>query len=262
MTTARPSLPALTKPFTGPTGQPVAVSAVLNGAASCLFIVFAITALTLVLPLDPTNPSWQLRLVGGVINGAPLALVGFVLLHGAAHLDPHHARHAVRLATARQRALLAAIGFVVLVPLQAAAIWTLLSADADQLAQRRATTEATFVTLRGAVQRAGTPEALQLEMRALRGPVISEQQIKLPIAALREQTLRTLARTESVMNQQLSGLDQKSIMELVQSGIRMGVSSLAFAFAFALGAVMGQPFSWRRLRQVRVWSSRPKPRVL
>lgn len=235
----------------------------MNGAATCLFIVFAITALTLLLPLDPTNPTWQLRLVGGVVNAAPLALVGFVLLHGAAHLDPHHSRYSVLLNTARQRALLAAIGFVVLVPLQGLAIWTLLSADADQLVQRRATAEATFVTLRGAVQRAVTPEALKLEMRALRGPTISEEQLKLPIAALREQTLRTLARSEAAMNQQLSGLDQKTIMELVQSGIRLGVSSLAYAFAFAIGAVMGQPLNLRwlrqgRFRQVRLWLSLPR----
>ncbi|MCP9884686.1 HpsJ family protein [Synechococcus sp. ATX 2A4] len=253
---ARPSLSTLTKPFSEPGSQPVPVSAVLNGAATCLFIVFAITALTLFLPLDPTNPSWQLRLIGGVINGAPLALLGFVLLHGAAHLDPQQSRYGVRLATARQRALLAAIGFVVLVPLQCVAIWTLLSRDENQLEQRRATTEATFVTLREAVQRAGTPEALKLQMRALRGPTISEEQLKLPIATLREQTMRALFRAEAVMNQQLSGLDQKAIMELVQSGIRIGVSSLAYAFAFALGAVMGQPLILRRIRKGLQWSSR------
>jgi len=106
---------------------------VLNGAATCLFVVFAITAITLFLPLDPANPTWQLRLISGVIHAAPLALLGFVLLHGAAHLDPQHFRYSLRLAKARQRALLAAIGFVVLVPLQGAAVWTLLSGEADQL---------------------------------------------------------------------------------------------------------------------------------
>ncbi len=255
MTTARPGLPA---PFSRPTGQPVAVSAVLDGAASCLFVVFAISALTLFLPLDPTNPTWQLRVVGGVIQAAPLALVGFLLLHGAAHLDPERSRYTVRLATARQRALVAALGFVLLVPLQATALWTLFTADADQLAQRRASTEATFVALRSAVGEATTPQELQREMRVLRGPAINDQQLDQPIAALRTQTLRNLDRTQAVMDQKLRGPDQKGIIELVQNGIRIGVSGLAFAFAFALGALQCRPASARRCRSVMGVFSRPR----
>lgn len=261
MSTARPSLPT---PFSRPAGPPVAVSAVLDGAASCLFVVFAITALTLLLPLDPTNPTWQLRLVGGVIQAAPLALLGFLLLHGAAHLDPERSCYAQRLATGRQRALAAALGFVLLVPLQATALWKLFTADADQLAQRRASTEATFEALRSAVGGASTPKELQREMRVLRGPAISDQQLDQPISALRAQTFRNLARSQAVMEQQLRGPDQKGIMELVQNGIRVGVSGLAFAFAFALGALKGRPPGPRRRwgRHPMDWFSRPPWRDL
>ncbi len=253
MSTARPSLPT---PFSRPAGPPVAVSAVLDGAASCLFVVFAITALTLLLPLDPTNPTWQLRLVGGVIQAAPLALLGFLLLHGAAHLDPERSCYAQRLATGRQRALAAALGFVLLVPLQATALWKLFTADADQLAQRRASTEATFEALRSAVGEASTPKELQRDMRVLRGPAISDEQLDQPISALRAQTLRNLARSQAVMEQQLRGPDQKGIMELVQNGIRVGVSGLAFAFAFALGALKGRPPGQRgRGRHLMDWLS-------
>lgn len=260
MSTARPSLPT---PFSRPAGQPVAVSAVLDGAASCLFVVFVITALNLLLPLDPTNPTWQLRLVGGVIQAAPLALLGFLLLHGAAHLDPERSCYAQRLATGRQRALAAALGFVLLVPLQATALWKLFTADADQLAQRRASTEATFEALRSVVGEASTPKELQRKMQVLRGPAISDQQLDQPISALRAQTFRNLARSQAVMEQQLRGPDQKGIMELVQNGIRVGVSGLAFAFAFALGALKGRPPGPRRRgRRLMDWLSWPRWRDL
>jgi hypothetical protein len=45
-------------------------------------------------------------------------------------------------------------------------------------------------------------------------------------------------------------------MELVQNGIRVGVSGLAFAFAFALGALKGRPSGPRRWGRHRLdWLS-------
>ena len=35
--------------------------------------MLVITAITLLLPLDPSNPTWQLRLISRVIHGASLA---------------------------------------------------------------------------------------------------------------------------------------------------------------------------------------------
>ena len=59
------------------------------GLAGLVLIVLFLTILsTSLLPLRLLDAAWQLRVGGTLINASPFPLIGLVLLHIAASLDP------------------------------------------------------------------------------------------------------------------------------------------------------------------------------
>lgn len=69
-------------------------------------------------PLQLLNPLWKLRLAGSLVKSAPFALLGLALLQIAVELGPHDPRLKSRQRLCNQLAVIAALGFLLLVPLQ------------------------------------------------------------------------------------------------------------------------------------------------
>jgi hypothetical protein len=92
------------------------------GLAGVVLIVLFLTILsTSLLPLRLLDAAWQLRVGGALINASPFPLIGLVLLHVAANLDPQDPLLLQRRRLAAQLAAAVAIGYLLLAPLLAAA---------------------------------------------------------------------------------------------------------------------------------------------
>ena len=103
-------------------GIPVLFSAPgLSVVALVLFVLFVSLVAAALFPLQLLDPAWQLRLAGTLINGAPFALLGLALLQIAAELGPHDPQLKNRARLCAQLAVAAALGFLLLLPLQTVA---------------------------------------------------------------------------------------------------------------------------------------------
>ncbi len=214
------------------------IGVILSRISIALFIVFVAVIIASALPPRLLNPTWQLRFVSSLVNNGTIAVVGYVLLWLSTLLNPGDGRLRARRDQFAAFAAAAAIGYLLLIPLQTYAAWngvnTVDSARSTQL--KRANTR--IQQLRQATKQAGSTAELQSRLRTLNGPTLSAPDLAKPIDVLRPQILTGLETAESRLRQQLGGLPPDRIWQLVQESIRVSVSALAFSFAYAAGAFL------------------------
>lgn len=224
--------------------DPAETGIILARIATALFVVFAAIVISSALPPRLLNPAWQLRFVSALVNNGTIAIVGFVLMWLAPVLAPGSGRLRARRDQLATFAVAAALGYLLLIPLQAYAAWNGVQTTNTARAQQLKAATRRIGQLREAINRAGSTAELQTRLRALNGPNLPDQALSRPIAAIRPEILSGLQGAESRLRQQLGGLPGDRVWQLVQESIRVGLSSLAYALAFASGAFLpGQPQS-------------------
>jgi hypothetical protein len=208
----------------------------LAAASSCLLLVFVATVLMALLPIRLTDPAWQLGFISSIVNNGGFALIGLVLIQFASRLDPANGRLRARCATFRQLAIPAAIGFLLIVPLQGfATLKGLANAEGVRTIQLRQVGQR-FEVLREAIRTAPTLGDLQGRLQQLRGPTLQTADLGQPLPQLRQQLVVALKQAETTVKAQIPGLDPARRLGVIKESVRVVVSSLAFAFAFAFGA--------------------------
>jgi len=88
-------------------------------AAMALFFIYAFNVAAVALPIRPLATAWQISMVDVIINNSIFPLLGLVLAHLAAYLDPSEPRFEAFSQNLRRWALLATLGFLLIIPLQA-----------------------------------------------------------------------------------------------------------------------------------------------
>ena len=83
-----------------------------------LLLVYLVTVLSVIFPLQLLLPEWQLRLAGSLRGGASLPIEGMALILIANRIDPNSASIARWRHRLRQLAVIADLGFLLLIPLQ------------------------------------------------------------------------------------------------------------------------------------------------
>jgi hypothetical protein len=232
-------------------------------AAWALAAAFALAVLVPLMPPLLLDPAWQIRLCGVVVSQAPLALLALILLHGAAILLPGNRLITTGLRRWRHWACFAALGFLLLLPLQAFAthrgISQMRAVQAEQLqgADRR------YRLMREAIATAPSFEILEARLLSLRGPRLTPADRSLPLPQLRPQLDTALEQAHVALQNRSSGPSSQQLLMMVQDGVRLPLSSLAYAAAFAAGAQRRQDRkglptvllnSWRK------WRGRKPPR--
>ena len=155
----------------------------LSVVALVLFGLFAsqVAAVLFLLQLDP---AWQLRLAGTLINTAAFPLLGLALLQIAAELGPHDPLLKSRASLCSQLAVAAALGFLLLLPLQTiAGLRTSRTANNAQAARIQGA-EAKLKALRQAVAGAASNADLNQQLQKLQGPVLGPADIAQPLPLL------------------------------------------------------------------------------
>ena len=213
-----------------------ALALLLAVAARALVFVFVVTVAVRLFPVQPLDPAWQMNVCSVLLNQAALPLLALVLMHAASAVHPSDGR----LATARRRwrglAVAASLGFLLLLPLQGVATWRGLSQGLQQDAARRATAERRSGAMQQAIQAATSVDDLQARMLRLRGPTLTPADRALPLPQLRRQLEANLLAARRQLLDRVSGPSPNQVWMILSDGVRLAVSSLAFALAFAAGA--------------------------
>lgn len=220
------------------------VGRILSRIATALFVVFAAVVISSALPPRLLDAAWQLRVIGALVNNGTIAVLGMVLMWLAGVLHPGSGRLRARRDRISSLAALAALGYLLLIPLQTYAVWKGLN-DAGRGQSLQLKTAIDRITvIRQAVRQAGSTAELQARLKVLQGPALPQAEAGRPIEAIRPQILAGLETAENTVRQRLGGLPVDRLWQLVQESVRVVVSSLAYAAAFAsAGYLPGKPLS-------------------
>lgn len=205
----------------------------LSWVALVLFVLFGTIVIGAALPPKLLDPSWQLALFSAVVNTAGFPLVGMGLLHLAADLDPTNEALRNQRHLCARLAVPVALGFVMMVPLQAYSLWyqssTVLGGREAQLARA----EQAITSLRQAVEGATSTTDLQKRLQAINRPPLSPAEQAMPLPVLKLQTKAALERAEAALRQERQRLPRTGVFPLLQISLRNGIACLALALGFA-----------------------------
>ncbi len=200
-----------------------------------LLVVFLASVLSTALPPRLLDPQWQLALVAALINSAYLALMGALLLPLAVWVDPGNQRLRARRNALRRWALAAALGFLLLVPLQGLAGWRLYSTVKGSRQEQLSQASQKLADLRQAISSATSHQQLQARVQLLFGPNagLSPSERRTPIGELRPMLL---ARAEQASRQLMQQIEAQAAIkpdQLLKESLRITISALAYAIGFA-----------------------------
>jgi hypothetical protein len=204
------------------------------GLAGVVLIVLFLTILsTSLLPVRLLDAAWQLRIGGALINASPFPLIGLVLLHVAASLDPQDPLLVQRRRLAAQLAAAVAIGYLLLAPLLATA--NLQRQQSQALATsgglRRATER--LQQMRQVLSSASSIPELEQRLAPLDGPRLDTADRSLPLPLLRSRIASVLDQAAARLERARSSAPPASPWALVGDIVRTSVACLALAAGFA-----------------------------
>jgi hypothetical protein len=220
-------------------------------------VLFLTILSTSLLPVRLLDAAWQLRVGGALINASPFPLIGLVLLHIAASLDPQDLLLVQRRRLAAQLAAAVAIGYLLLAPLlatsnlqrqqsQALASSSGLRRDSERLQK-----------MRQVVSSASSIPELEQRLVAVQGPRLDAADRTLPLPVLRSRIASLLDQASARLERARGSAPPASPWALVGDIIRTSVACLALAAGFAglarrpgsnLSLLAELQLGWQRLR--------------
>ncbi|KEF40752.1 MAG: hypothetical protein ER33_15265 [Cyanobium sp. CACIAM 14] len=220
----------------------VTVSDLLMAIGQGLFLVFLAYAIVDSLPLALLNPRWQLGFVARLLSLGLIPVVGFICLHLASILNPANSLYRRRVRTVRQWAIIAAIGFLLLIPLQGFATWRAwsLAKSNQQTLIQRATKQ--VAPLKQAIESATSISDLQKKLARLQGTTVklAEEDLSKPVKEVKQALLDGIARSETIYIDRISGPKPQQVWDALQAAVRTVLVSLGYGLAFAAGAQPGR----------------------
>ena len=203
--------------------------------------VFLATVVVRAWPLKILDSQWQLGFAAELINSASLALVGALLIPLALAFHPGSDRLRARRNAFRRLALAAAIGFLLLIPLQAFAGWRLYRTVTSNAEQQTSQSARKLAELRQAIDTATSPQEIQAKINQLVGPSagLTPTQLRTPINQLRQELLAGADQAANRLQQRIEAQASYKPDRLFKETARIALSSLFYAagFAFLSGAL-------------------------
>lgn len=222
----------------------------LQWLAYTLFIVFLAQVLFALFPIALLQPQWMVRFSAALRGTASLPLLATAILMLAIKMDEAVSPGAKHLHLVRRIATFAALGFLLLIPLQSYGVVRTIN---SQVEQRQGELNR-VVAAANQLQQANTEQQLRAAIRAIPG---GEQLANRPLGA-DVQTVKTslLARirpTVKRLENQLKESRDKALENLILPLARDAVICAAYALGFAgMGHnKIGKPTLLRRLLKPR-----------
>lgn len=205
----------------------------LGQLALALAILFATAVAGVLFPLQPFDPIWQTRIIPALINYATLPLIALALLRIGTTLssqDPFLKRRRILF---EQIALVAALGFVLLIPLQITANLRLQQRSAVVETQRIKAIESRLSAVRDAVDQAKNSADLNARLRGLKFVELANTEITKPLPELRQEVNTAFARMQKQIAQEKNNLPNANPLLLLPDLLRSSIALLALAGGYA-----------------------------
>jgi hypothetical protein len=216
-------------------------------AALAMLLVFVLAMLASILPGKLLDPAWQLGMVAASVDNAVIPLVALLVLHGAAWMNPGDFFSRGLRDGASRWAVAAALGFLLLVPLQGVAGLQQSRSTTSAQSSRISGAERRLVALRQAVASATSNEEINQRLQRLQGPVLGPADIAQPLPLLKAQVDAVLDQAALQIARERQAAPPTNHWRLLPELLRNGIACLALALGFA--ALAMRPGSPRTLLQ-------------
>ena len=212
---------------------PRPITTKLVAIAFALVAVFIATLLPQLLPPRLLDPQWQLTLCGVMAENGVLPLMALGLLFLATYLDPANIGVlAIRLVSTRLAGL-AAVGFLLLIPLQIFAVVSSNSSLQYHQQKQRQTAQVRLDALEQVIASSGSSDELNQRLQTLKAPPLPPSEQALPLPQLRTLLSQRLLQTRSLLQNKFSAPTQVPRSTRKLQVLRGVVSNLAYGLAFA-----------------------------
>lgn len=203
---------------------------ILFWAGVSLILVFVFSVLFEAYPVTPANPQWRVDVCGQLRGGASFPLVGALLMLIALQLDSELPPLTTWLRLFRRLCLLAALGYLWLIPLQTQAAFgvarTVTSQERLALQGLRRTVQA--------VRNADSDQKLRQAIGALPGaPPMADRRFGASVPEVRASLLKQLEPQLRGIEAGIAERHRARILEGLKGWIRDGLISACYAFGFA-----------------------------
>ena len=224
-----------------PVSTDPSLAGVLEALSLGLLGIFLAAVVVGAWPPKILDPQWQLGFTANLINNGSLALLGALLTPLALAFHPGSNRLRARRNAFRQWALAAAIGFLLLIPLQGFAGWKLYRTVTSNVEQQSGQSARKLADIRQAIATATSPQEIQTRLQQLAGnnAVLSPSQLRTPINQLRQELLAGADQAANRLQQRIEAQSSFKPDRLIKETIRIVISALFYAacFAFLSGAL-------------------------
>ena len=201
--------------------------------ALVLVLFFALQLLTVLLPFQPLDPAWQWRFSNALVSGATLPLLALALLLIAGQLDPVDPLLKQRRRLFSQLAVAAAIGFLLLLPLQLSAGLRQQQATGSAQLSRIASAEQRLTQLRQRTTAATSIDELNAALQKLGGPVLRPSDLAQPLPLLKAQVNAVFDQAQIQINRDRAALPPSSAVTALPLLLCNALSCLLLAVAYA-----------------------------
>ena len=200
-----------------------------------LLVLYAANCLGDILPARILSPLWQIGATSSLVNNGGIAGTGLVLLHLAHHVGNDTGRALALRKTIARWAAVAALGFLLLIPLQIFAVTSGLINVQANLDQQVKQIDRQANVYRNAIRNAENTPQLQRRMQAISGPVPGPDDLNTPLPQVQKSLLRLV---DLEANRLKANIDRTSFRQeswtMVEQSFRICISALALSLGFGV----------------------------
>ena len=203
---------------------------ILQWVAIALFIVFLAILLAAMLPLEILDSRWQVRVISALLGSSSLPLLGVVLMLLANYIDDGFSPFGANIRLIRRLAGVAAIGFLLLIPLQITAGTRLLNQQSGNEVGQLKVLQAAADSIRSANNEADLKNAL----RKLPGaPNNLDRPLGAPLAQVKTALISRLDPAVNRLQNQVEEAKKNRLQKALGIWIRDAGMAAGYAIGFS-----------------------------
>lgn len=205
----------------------------LSVVALVLVVLFVCTLAGTLFPLNVLRANWQLRFCNSLIHNAPLALLGLAMSRLARMVDSNDARIYARWQGWSHLAVVASLGFLLLLPLQVSASMEVYNRANQVQKARVAAAERKLGDLWRSIKEASDSSDLNRRLQEMNGPILGPADLSQPLPQLKEQMRAVLKQAELQITRERDLIPAPDPWRLVPDLLRNAISTIALSAGFA-----------------------------
>jgi len=209
------------------------VATMLDKVALGLFGIFIIILLFEISPIRITDPAWMLKLATSLAQNMLFPLAGLLMYHiAAAFASPNH-RVQARRRSFGNLALLAAFGYLLLIPLIGFANWR----GSSQIKARQETDvvrikkSVQFLTME--IKTSTSSKQLQERLKNNAGPTLPDSRLNDPLPQLQKEAIDIINQASNYAKIQARTTSSPEVVRIYWQSFKLVLLALVSAFCFA-----------------------------